>query len=124
MLGSVFQVGDRFPGASALVRRSLIKVNFEAPAYIRIRGMLDRTHTIYKTPAYEVDCWSHFALKTKPINMLVGCLSETRASAFRKAWSRYNRTLIVIPDEGLERLSDSDLDNQFRSAIAQIEKSK
>ena len=121
----IFQIGDRWPGASASVRQCLTRVNFKSAVYLRLQEMLVRLKLEHSTPTYESNCWAHFSLKQFPVAiLLMGILSEKRATKFRENWSRHGKKLMVIVEGGLDPLTDEQLDAQFKLALKEIGKAK
>lgn len=116
--GNPFQMGERFPGASPIVRRALAQSNFESPQCNRVLAACKALKLKAISPFYDADNWAHIGIPSKNVSIFVSsCAARERIDVKRECWKKVGFSMLVVTYNGIDRVVDENLALHLRDAI-------
>lgn len=118
-----FQVGERFPGATALIRRALSQSNFESVQCKRILAACQALKLKTVSPFYDAEHWAHIGIPSKKAVIFVAsCSARERIDVKREGWAKAGYNMLAVTYTGVDRLLDVDLVRHLGAALKVVAK--
>jgi hypothetical protein len=118
-----FQAGERFPGASAAIRRALAQSNFESAQCKRILAACKALKLKTVSPFYDADNWAHIGIPSKRVVIFVNsCGARERIDVKREGWTKAGFEMLAVTYTGVDRLLDEALVRHLGDALRGVAK--
>lgn len=118
---SIFQAGERFPGADKGITRGLALLKMEKPAIKRVVEAAKATKLPIKAPFWVSNAWAHVAFPTKKVCiMLRNGTDRRRFNEFTERWKAHGWTMLGVAEYNIEKVNDEQLVVHLKDALKDL----